>query len=294
MSRASIATERRAASAGATGSARSKQAPQAAKSASKSAAKPGKKPGGEPGEKPRRSNVPMPYVVEASFLGAMAPGGTPPPPTFAEVAFAGRSNVGKSSLINCLVERKGLVRTSNTPGCTRQVNVFDVRTRDGARLVLADLPGYGFARRSKDERASWAKLIEEYLTTRPTLRALVVLVDARRSVEEEELELIHFVRNARQRSAGPVEVLLVATKVDKLPRSSAKSLMAKLGRDAGTRVLGFSSVTAEGRAELWKSLRQAMHLESVPDAVASEPGDGVAAEPGDGASGDGASAASEA
>jgi GTP-binding protein len=280
MSRASVATERRAASAGTAGSTKSKPAP---KNPSTSAARPGKKAGGEPGEKPRRSNVPMPYVVEASFLGAMAPGGTPPPPTFAEVAFAGRSNVGKSSLINCLVERKGLVRTSNTPGCTRQVNVFDVRTRDGARLVLADLPGYGFARRSKDERASWAKLIEEYLTTRPTLRALVVLVDARRSVEEEELELIHFVKNARQRSAGAVEVLLVATKVDKLPRSSAKSLIAKLGRDAGTRVLGFSSVTAEGRAELWKSLRRAMHLESVPDAAAAEPSDGAATEPSEGA-----------
>jgi GTP-binding protein len=283
MSRATNASERRAASAGA-GVAKSKPEPRASKGASKGPAKPTKKPSGEPVGKPRKPDAPLPYVIEASFLGAMAPGGTPPPPTFAEVAFAGRSNVGKSSLINCLVERKGLVRTSNTPGCTRQVNVFDVRTRDGARLVLADLPGYGFARRSKDERASWAKLIEEYLTTRPTLRALVVLVDARRSVEEEELELIHFVRNARQRSAGAVEVLLVATKVDKLPRSSAKSLMAKLGRYAGTHVLGFSSVTAEGREELWKTLRRAMHLEGVPDAPADEPGESSAAAPSEGVS----------
>lgn len=266
------ATERRATSSGASGSAKPKPSASSSKSSSRRASASAKKPGGEPGAKARRSDAPMPYVVEASFLGAMAPGGTPPPPTFAEVAFAGRSNVGKSSLINCLVERKGLVRTSGTPGCTRQVNVFDVRTRDGARLVLADLPGYGFARRSKDERASWAKLIEEYLTTRPTLRALVVLVDARRSVEEEELELIRFVRSARQKSAGEVEVLLVATKMDKLPRSSAKSIMAKLGRDAGTRVLGFSSVTADGREELWKSLRRAMHLEGVADAPAEAPG----------------------
>jgi len=271
MSRASIASGRRAASSGAKGSAKPTPAAAGSKPAPKGASKPAKKPGGEPSAKPRRSDAPMPYVVEASFLGAMAPGGTPPPPTFAEVAFAGRSNVGKSSLINCLVERKGLVRTSGTPGCTRQVNVFDVRTRDGARLVLADLPGYGFARRSKDERASWAKLIEEYLTTRPTLRALVVLVDARRSVEEEELELIRFVRSARQKSAGEVEVLLVATKMDKLPRSSAKSIMAKLGRDAGTRVLGFSSVTADGREELWKSLRRAMHLEGLTEAPAETP-----------------------
>jgi GTP-binding protein len=242
-------------------SATSKSATSKSATSKPATSKPATRDEGEPATpRPSRHGAPLPYVVEASFLGAMAPGGTPPPPTFVEVAFAGRSNVGKSSLINCLVERKGLVRTSSTPGCTRQVNMFDVRTRDGAQLVLADLPGYGFARRSKDERASWAKLIEEYLTTRPTLRTLVVLVDARRAVEGEELELIDFVRRARAANVGDVEVLLVATKVDKLPRSSARSTLEKLGRAAGARVLGFSAITAEGREPLWKALRQSMGL----------------------------------
>jgi GTP-binding protein len=92
-------------------------------------------------------------IVEAQFVAAQGiSGGSLPAPTFTEIAFAGRSNVGKSSLINALVERKSLVRTSSTPGCTRQVNVFETRAKDGTVLHLVDLPGYGYAQRSKDER----------------------------------------------------------------------------------------------------------------------------------------------
>lgn len=199
-------------------------------------------------------------IVEASFVGAQGidAGQTLPPPTFAEIAFAGRSNVGKSSLINTLVERKGLVRTSSTPGCTRQINVFSVRAADETCLSLADLPGYGFAKRSKEERKKWAALIEGYLRSRPTLAAVVLLVDLRRGVEPDDRELIDFVVNAPPVvDRRPVQLILVATKVDKVPRSQQKAAVARLGAAEKVKPLAFSSVTREGRAELWRAIRKA-------------------------------------
>jgi len=199
-------------------------------------------------------------IIEATFVGGYALGGSPPPPTYVEVALAGRSNVGKSSLANCLVQRRGLVRTSKTPGCTRQVNLFEVTSRDGAKCVLADLPGYGFARRSKDERKAWAGLIESYLTTRPVLRALCILVDGRRGVEEDDLELALFARDSRRGDLPPLSVILVATKADKIPSSEKRSALDAIRRAAGARVVGFSSVTGEGRLELWKAIRSALSI----------------------------------
>src|SRR6185503_16837281 len=108
-------------------------------------------------------------IIDASFVAGAASMDSLPPPVTAEVAFAGRSNVGKSSLINALIERKGLVRTSSTPGSTRQINLYEVRAADGMVVRLVDLPGYGFTRRSKAEMASWAQLIEGYLSDRVTL-----------------------------------------------------------------------------------------------------------------------------
>src|SRR5262245_28482094 len=105
-------------------------------------------------------------IVAAAFVAGAPPGGSLPPPTHVEIAFAGRSNVGKSSLINTLVNRRNLVRTSSTPGSTRQINLFEVKARDEAVLHIVDLPGYGFAKRSKGEQLAWKKLIEDYLATR--------------------------------------------------------------------------------------------------------------------------------
>jgi GTP-binding protein len=213
-------------------------------------------------------------IVDARFVAALGiAGGSLPPPTFTEVAFAGRSNVGKSSLINALVERRGLVRTSGTPGCTRQVNVFETRAKDGTMLNLVDLPGYGFARRSKGERREWGELIEGYLATRPSLSALCVLVDARRGLEDDDLELIDFVRRGRTAGLREVVPVVVATKADKLPRSSARSELAKLEAACGVRVTPFSAVTGDGRAELWVRVRKAA-LGSVPspEAVPVEKG----------------------
>jgi GTP-binding protein len=213
--------------------------------------------------------VAPPEVLEASFVGGLGPGteaGTLPPPTFAEIAFAGRSNVGKSSLINTLVERKGLVRTSSTPGCTRQVNLFEVKRRDGVHLVFADLPGYGFAKRSKQERSSWAALIEGYLATRTTLRVLVLLMDARRGLEEDDLALVDFATRGRRPDLPPLEIIVVATKVDKLPRSSAKSSLAAVRRQVSRPVVGFSAVTGDGRPELWRAiLKGAIGVSAAPE-----------------------------
>ena len=118
------------------------------------------------------------------------------------MAFAGRSNVGKSSLLNAMMQRKGLARTSSTPGCTRQLNVFEVRCADGLTLRFVDLPGYGWAQRSKAERAQWQGMIEGYLQRRAGPARGRLLVDVRRGVEDEERQLVDFLRGPRAVS-GP-------------------------------------------------------------------------------------------
>jgi len=204
-----------------------------------------------------------PYdAIDASFVGAITAGSDPCslPLASVEVAFAGRSNVGKSSLINALLSRKNLVRTSKGPGCTRQINFFDIRARDDARLVLVDLPGYGFAKRSKAERAQWADLIEGYLLKRPSLRAIVLLVDARRGLEEDDLELLDFVEKRRGSALPPLHTVVVATKVDKLPRSKAVTQLEALRKQSRRPVLQFSTVTKVGYEELWRAVRKAVGL----------------------------------
>jgi GTP-binding protein len=204
-------------------------------------------------------------VVAADFLAGAGPEGTLPPPIRAEIAFAGRSNVGKSSLINTLVQRRGLVRTGATPGLTRQINVFEARAGDGAVFHLVDLPGYGFARRSKAETASWAVLIEGYLGSRSTLAVVVLIVDVRRGVEEDDQELIDFIDAAQLPSRRPVQVILVATKLDKLPRSAHKPTLDKLRSLTKRKVIGFSAETGEGREELFRTLRRAALGEPAPE-----------------------------
>lgn len=198
-----------------------------------------------------------PYdIVTADFAGAIArPADEKTLPVLgAEVAFAGRSNVGKSSLINTLAGRRGLVRVSATPGCTRQINFFNAKARDELNLVLVDLPGYGFAKRSKAERAEWASLIENYLAKRGTLRALIVLVDARRGVEEDDMELIEFMNAARKTPTG---ILCVATKLDKVPSSKRAQAVQEIRKSAGVPAVGFSSETREGFEACWRGIRQA-------------------------------------
>jgi len=195
--------------------------------------------------------------VHARFVTSAAKPSDFPPPRLPELAVVGRSNVGKSSLINTLLSRKGLVRTSSTPGSTRQINLYEARAADDATFHLVDLPGYGFTRRSKAEQGAWAALIEGYLGKRPTLAAVVLLVDVRRGLEDDDRELVAYIDAAKPPSRRPVEVILVATKLDKEPRSARKTALRRLAEGAERRVIGFSSVTGEGREELWRALRRA-------------------------------------
>ncbi|HZU83785.1 MAG TPA: ribosome biogenesis GTP-binding protein YihA/YsxC [Polyangiaceae bacterium] len=209
-----------------------------------------------------RESRPETRVVDARFVAGAPDADALPPPALAEVAFAGRSNVGKSSLLNAMMQRRGLARTSGTPGCTRQLNVFEVRCADGLALGFVDLPGYGWARRSKTERREWQSMIEGYLQRRPSLRAVVVLVDFRRGVEDEERQLVDFLGTPRRASgARPVEVILVATKIDKTGAAGRKPALEKVRRDAagvGGKIVAFSAVTGEGREELWARVRAAV------------------------------------
>lgn len=202
------------------------------------------------------------HVVSAQLTAGAARVQDLPPPTGVEVAFAGRSNVGKSALMNCLLERKNLVRTSSTPGCTRQIALFEARTRDGALLTLVDLPGYGYAKRSKNERRAWGELIESYLFERATLTAVVVLVDVRRGLEADDRDLLTLLGDPPRVSRRPLELVLVATKLDKLPASARKPALEQLRRAAGRRVIGFSAKSQIGREELWRALRRAAGVDS--------------------------------
>ncbi|MFO0759502.1 MAG: ribosome biogenesis GTP-binding protein YihA/YsxC [Byssovorax sp.] len=229
----------------------SPQGKPAGKPQGKASAKPQGKPQAKPASDPLR-------IVDARFLAGAGPGSALPAPTQAEIAFGGRSNVGKSSLINCLVERKNLVRTSSTPGSTRQLNLYEARAADGTVLHLVDLPGYGFtAHRSKSEKAAWGNLIEGYLKERATLAAVVLLVDVRRGIEEDDRELLEFLDTIEHPSRRPIEVLIVGTKLDKVPKSAQKTALTALAASAGRRVIGFSSETAQGRTELHRALRRA-------------------------------------
>jgi len=190
-----------------------------------------------------------PLVIKSlEFLGGMATAaGWRPEPRLPEVAFAGRSNVGKSSLINKLVRRKKLARVSNSPGRTREINFFDVN----GQFVLADLPGYGYARVSKERRAEWLPLIEGYLRGSPTVRGVVQLLDARRTPSDDDLLMLEFL------ASQGTPTIVVATKVDKLRNAERAQHLAVLVGAAGIeadQLIPFSAVTGEGRDELAEAI----------------------------------------
>ena len=203
----------------------------------------------------------LPRVTEAQFTASAARVEQLPPPQHLEVAFAGRSNVGKSSLMNALIERKKLVRTSGTPGCTRQVSLFDVTTRLGSRLTLVDLPGYGYAKRSHAERKEWADLIQSYLSQRAALAAVVALVDIRRGLQEEDAQLLELIAGPARVSRAPVEIISVATKLDKLSGSERKLAMSALEKETNRRWIGFSTELPETHAALWRELLKRLGLD---------------------------------
>lgn len=200
----------------------------------------------------------LPAIVDATFEISAQTMGSLPPPLHTEVAFAGRSNVGKSSLINALVQRRKLVRTSSTPGCTRGINVFRVTFQSGV-LDFVDLPGYGYAQRSKVERRSWGGLIESFLKSRGGLAAVVVIVDVRRGLEPDDQQLLDYLKHLKRTA------VVVATKIDKLAMSKRKLAVAQLQKSAGVAVLGFSSESAEGRDALLRKLLAITNVVGIAD-----------------------------
>jgi GTP-binding protein len=190
-----------------------------------------------------------PLVVRSlEFLGGMATlGGWRPESTMPEVAFAGRSNVGKSSLLNRLIHRKKFARVSNTPGRTREVNFFKVNDA----FVLVDLPGYGYARVSKERRAEWRPLIESFLRSSTELRGIVQLLDARHDPKGEDRQMLDFL------SELEIPTIVVLTKIDKLRPAERKKQVADISAAVGLeqeQVIAFSAVTGEGRDELAEAM----------------------------------------
>ncbi len=173
-----------------------------------------------------------------------------PPPDRPEVAFAGKSNVGKSSLLNTLVNRRKLARTSSTPGRTQAINFF----RFGKTLYLVDLPGYGFARVPTKVKASWGQMVEDYLRTRETLKAVVVILDIRRDPSAGDESLINWLNYYH------IEPIIVLTKADKISRQKiqnrARLIVDGLKAVSFSPPIIFSSLTRQGVAELWKKINE--------------------------------------
>ena len=196
--------------------------------------------------------------VLSRFVTAAAEARQFPAAAAPEIAFLGRSNVGKSSVINSLLGTK-IAKTSSTPGRTRTINFFEVRWPGRPRpdLVFADLPGYGYAKLPREISAEWPKFIEPDLEERPNLALCVVLADVKVPPQPSDKQLIEWLR-ARQRP-----FLVVATKADRLSGNSLRHATQLLCADLGVeRVLPFSAKTREGHAELWREIREAAGVAS--------------------------------
>ena len=180
-----------------------------------------------------------------------------------EIAFAGRSNVGKSSLINKMLHQKGLAKTSRTPGKTRLINYFEVLLAPIPRqpFYMVDLPGYGYAKASADQQASWGKLVEHYLRGRPALREVIVLLDIRRGPGALDQQLLSWTEHYR------LPIFMVATKLDQIPRggrpAALRSIQNKFPPFASNlEVLPVSSLTGEGCNALLQKIVRTLAKES--------------------------------
>jgi GTP-binding protein len=186
-----------------------------------------------------------PLVIrKLEFIGGMAAsGGWRPESELPEIAFSGRSNVGKSSLLNRLVRRKAFARVSRTPGRTREINFFRVNSQ----FVLADLPGYGYAKISREKKADWKPLIEGYLRGTPQLAGVVQLLDLRREPSEDDVAMLDYLAELE------LPAVVVLTKADKLSRHAADAradeIMKSLSLERDQTIL-FSALTGQGRDEL--------------------------------------------
>jgi len=204
--------------------------------------------------------------VLSRFMAAATDASQFPAPSVPEIAFLGRSNVGKSSVINSLVGTK-LARTSSTPGRTRSINFFEIRFPGKPRpeMIFADLPGYGYAKVSREVSQEWPKFIEPYLNERPTLTLCVALVDVNVPPQQNDRQLLEFL------SASGREFLLVGTKADRLSNNQLNNVIRTLSNEyPSARLLSYSSKTGAGRDELWKQIRQLASSPETTEVSSSE------------------------
>ncbi len=201
--------------------------------------------------------TPDPLIIRSlDFLGPMSePEGWRPEPRLPEIAFSGRSNSGKSSLLNRLVRRKAFARVSNTPGRTREINFFSVNDQ----FALVDLPGYGYARIAKERQAQWRPLIEGYLRRSPLLRGIVQLLDVRHDPTADDVSMFDFLADL----GAPV--IVAATKIDKLRTRELPERLAALAATLQLdpdQIIPFSAVTGAGRDDLAAAIVELLAMPS--------------------------------
>lgn len=188
-------------------------------------------------------------IVSAEFVASASHPSRYPDEGLPEAAFVGRSNVGKSSLINTLVQKKGLARTSRTPGCTQQILFYRINNR----FSFVDLPGYGFAKVPQTVKKQWGPMIETYLKERRALRLVFFIMDIRRDPSKEDLDLVRWFRFYN------IPHIFVLTKVDKLSRSRVKVrekvIKTHLEMDSPPESVLFSAKTSEGKDRIWKVIK---------------------------------------
>jgi GTP-binding protein len=191
-------------------------------------------------------------ILAAEFIKSATKPSEYPRGNFPEVAIAGKSNVGKSSLINALVNRRNLAKTSSTPGRTQTINFFLVN----GLISLADLPGYGYAKVPQQVRKTWKPMVESYLQTRKEIRLVILILDARRGALPDDLALLDWLDYHR------IPSLIVLTKADKLSqieRARQKKTLADIALISGKPLSFFSAVTGEGKEEIWRLIRGAFN-----------------------------------
>jgi GTP-binding protein len=193
-------------------------------------------------------------ITSAEFIKSAVWPPQYPQATLPEIAFVGRSNVGKSSLINTLVGRKNLAKTSNTPGRTQLINFFSINET----LSFVDLPGYGFAKVPQSVKKNWGEMVEAYLKERQNLALVVFILDIRRDPSGDDLSLRYWLEHYR------IPYLYVLTKTDKLSNNQAINYRSKIERDlhieAGRGIILFSAKTEQGKNDIWQALEDHLRL----------------------------------